>query len=94
MEFMYHYTVGKNYSLNLVMYLKADFFSTKYIGGHSDITAGCLSFCNKELYKKAHWYLVLLGSSLVRTIWYTGGALFSLFTSDSHQPIRLCYIEA
>ncbi|XP_065914239.1 L-methionine gamma-lyase-like isoform X2 [Dysidea avara] len=45
---------------------------TKYIGGHSDITAGCLSFCNKELYKKAHWYLVLLGSSLVEAVFYPG----------------------
>ncbi|XP_065915790.1 L-methionine gamma-lyase-like [Dysidea avara] len=56
---------------------------TKYTGGHSDITAGCLSFCNKELYKNAHWYLVLLGSSL------SPSDAFILHRSLKTLPIRM-----
>ena len=52
------YTVA-NSSFMVILY------STKYMGGHTDLTAGCVSFANKELMKKAHANLIMLGSSLV-----------------------------
>lgn len=42
------------------------FFSTKYLGGHSDLIAGCLTFSSVELWQTMIRYQTTLGSSLVR----------------------------
>ena len=40
------------------------------MGGHTDLTAGCVSFVNKELMKKARSSCGMLGSILVRDDFY------------------------
>ena len=68
MGYTFLYTVGKcKYQYGTVSndITMVTYYSTKYMGGHSDIVAGCISFANEELMKKAHRYSTLLGSSLV-----------------------------
>ena len=40
-------------------------FSTKYLGGHSDLVAGCLTFGSVDLWKAMIHYQTTLGTSMV-----------------------------
>ena len=43
-------------------------FSTKYIGGHSDLVAGAVSYASEELGSIIHEHQILLGSNLVSDV--------------------------
>ena len=51
--------------ITLAIYLS--FLSTKYLGGHTDLIGGAVSFATEELGEKIKYHQILLGSCTVST---------------------------
>ena len=71
--------------LTLIYYLYLLNCSTKFLGGHNDLTAGSLTSASKELHKQFYEMQKFLGGALVSVLHET------LFITGIGIPVRLMW---